>query len=48
MATDTKATNNHGNDSSGSSSAQSPLAQRGGSESVKSLGSVKTGFKGAK
>lgn len=46
MSTDTKTTNNHGNDSSGTSSPQSPLSQRGGSESVQSLGTVQTGFKG--
>lgn len=42
--TDTKVYNDFGNDSSGSSSAQSPLSQRGGSESVQSLGDVKTDF----
>ena len=42
--TDTKVYNDFGNDSSGSTSAQSPLSQRGGSESVQSLGEVKTDF----
>ncbi len=44
MSTDTKVYNDQGNDSSGTSSAQSPLEQRGGSESVQQLGSVQTGF----
>lgn len=44
MSTDTKVYNDFGNDSSGTSSAQSPLSQRGGSESVQSLGTVQTDF----
>jgi hypothetical protein len=49
MATDTKTTNNHGNDSSGTSSPQSPLDQRGGSNAEQyAKGSVQTDFKGAK
>lgn len=43
-STDDKVYNDFGIDSSGTSSAQSPLSLRGGSESVQALGSVQTDF----